>query len=128
MPGGHIELGESLEAAVVRETYEETGAFLKNIRPIAHLKLVMNAPKPDGWEQPYPEGYLLFFYADFFKFDPFPKNPETIERKFFAPNEAVHLPWINEWKSLYQLGINECTGAGIHGNGRKTYGSLENKD
>ncbi|MGT2829994.1 8-oxo-dGTP diphosphatase [Streptococcus hillyeri] len=31
-PGGHIELGESLHEAVVREVYEETGLTIKNPR------------------------------------------------------------------------------------------------
>jgi len=32
VPGGHVEFGESLEAALVREVKEETGMFVSDIR------------------------------------------------------------------------------------------------
>ncbi|CRH93553.1 8-oxo-dGTP diphosphatase [Chlamydia trachomatis] len=52
LPGGHIEVGESLHEAVVREVYEETGLLIRN-------------PKLVGMKHWYTkEGvrYLVFLY------------------------------------------------------------------
>jgi 8-oxo-dGTP diphosphatase len=38
-PGGKVEIGETLEAAAKRETFEETGAVLRNIKWIAEYKV-----------------------------------------------------------------------------------------
>ena len=105
VPGGHVEPGETLEAALVRETYEESGASICNITPVGHIKLTLTGPRPDGWKYPYPEGYLLFYYAEFEKFYNIALDHETTDRRLFTPKEAATISWIKEWRCLYQLGI-----------------------
>src|SRR5690349_3401587 len=39
VPGGHVELGETPEAAVLRELKEETGATVQTYRLIGYLKI-----------------------------------------------------------------------------------------
>lgn len=41
-PGGKAEQGESIEAAVIRETYEETGVSISNIRQFAEYVVESN--------------------------------------------------------------------------------------
>ena len=103
-PGGHIEPGESLEEALIREIYEETGASIKNTKPVAHLKLNVLSQKPHNWNYPYPVGYLLFYYADFEKFNEISFDHETRDSKLFSPSEAAKIHRIIEFQSLYQFG------------------------
>lgn len=80
-PGGHLELYESWEDCAIRETMEETGVSLKNIR----LGMVTN----DIFEHEKKHYITILMIADLDKGD-----PEVIE-----PNKCEEWNWFH-WDNL----------------------------
>src|SRR3989344_9180786 len=46
-PGGGVDDGEDVDKAIIRETFEETGAIVKNIKKLGNLKFVWS----EDWAQ-----------------------------------------------------------------------------
>ena len=63
IPGGHIEMGESPEAALRREVMEETGAQLANVRLLGYQRIRLLCPSPPNYRYPYPDSYQIIFFA-----------------------------------------------------------------
>jgi 8-oxo-dGTP pyrophosphatase MutT (NUDIX family) len=61
IPGGHVDEGETLEQAAVREAFEEVGARVTDLRVLGHLKMTMMGEKPEGYRYPYPISFQQFF-------------------------------------------------------------------
>jgi 8-oxo-dGTP pyrophosphatase MutT (NUDIX family) len=60
IPGGHVEPGEEPDGAAVREALEETGATVRLVGKVGHLRLLVPAP-PAGYRYPAPVGYQAFY-------------------------------------------------------------------
>ncbi len=60
-PGGHVEAGETLEEAAIRETYEEIGCEVSDVVPIGYLKMISEGEVPANWPYPHPESYQQFY-------------------------------------------------------------------
>ena len=64
IPGGHLEPGETPQAAAIRELREETGFVLteQDLSLAGWTRLVLDE-RPPGYRYPYPVGYMVFFLA-----------------------------------------------------------------
>lgn len=77
LPAGHQEMKEGTMAGALRETREESGAELTNVRPFMLLDV------------PFASGTHIYFIGDVVNPDCKP-GPETLEQRFFSEEEV---PW-----------------------------------
>jgi 8-oxo-dGTP pyrophosphatase MutT (NUDIX family) len=87
MPGGQVENGEAIEAAVLREIYEESGIVAKAVRVIA---MNSNVGTHLGWdgETPIPTKVIVDFLCDSISGEPRPSD-ETEEARWVPQEEAL---------------------------------------
>jgi len=102
VPGGHLHPGESPEAAMRRETYEETGAHLGDAHLIGYQKVRILAPMPPNYRYPYPESYQVFYAAPVLALDPFTGDAEAIGRDLFSPDTLGNVAGVWENRALYE--------------------------
>src|SRR5688500_216468 len=85
IPGGHIEVGESLELAAAREVYEEAGVWVKNLRFGAITNDIFTEENKhyitiwmlSDWREGDPINYKSTSFSDlgWYDFDSLPKPP-----------------------------------------------------
>ena len=87
VPGGHRELGESIEMAARRELYEESGAVEYDIKPVCIYSMEGKTRVNQSGE----ESFGMLFYADIFRFEELP-NYEIEEVRLFEylPEELTY--------------------------------------
>lgn len=87
-PGGHRETGETIEAAAVRELYEETGAAEYRMAPVG-VYSVTDEAEP---EEKRSESFGMLFYAEITRFDPLPSEFEMEKTGYFEtpPNNWTY--------------------------------------
>lgn len=89
LPKGHVEEGESLEQAALREIYEEAGLY--DVQLIKHLGTIMRASvKSNGdLEQKTIHYYLAYALGD--SQSQTPTDPRFTDVGWFLPAEALEL-------------------------------------
>lgn len=87
--GGHIEDNESWQQALIRESEEEGGVVVKNIRVIGYVKVVKLKEHLDN---KYPEiTQIPITISDVDKIDEYWLPKETFYRKVFTIGEAIEV-------------------------------------
>lgn len=102
IPGGHVEPGESPEETVRREVLEETGAQVDALCILGHQKIVIHAPRPEGYKYPYPVSFQVFYCGTVTELMRFAPTPEVHERRLFSPEEARELAWVQANRPLFE--------------------------
>ncbi|HEU0003860.1 MAG TPA: NUDIX domain-containing protein [Ktedonobacteraceae bacterium] len=89
LPKGHVEEGESIEQAALREIYEETG--LDNVQLIKHLGTISReSPKSNG-DVEQKTIHLFLAYAPANGRPQAPTDTRFVEVSWFSPEEAIEL-------------------------------------
>jgi nucleoside triphosphatase len=86
VPGGHVELGEMLEAALRREVAEETGLGIHDITFVGMQEFIYD---PAFWQ---PRHFIFFDYACRTDLTDVRLNDEAQEYVWVTVDEALRLP------------------------------------
>ena len=86
VPGGHVELGERIEEAVLRETKEETGLDVFDLEFIVFQEFIYD---PSFWK---PRHFIFFDYACKTESTKVKLNDEAEEHVWVTLETAVDLP------------------------------------
>ena len=96
-PGGHLEMYETIEECVVRETREEAGVEIENLRLLTYIEAF------DDHEKTH---YVTFHYAaDYVSGEPRPQLGESEDWHWFAWEELPE-PMFYPAQDLINEGIN----------------------
>jgi len=86
VPGGHVELGERLEEAAVREAKEETGLDIRDLEFICHQEFIHD---PAFWKRRH---FVFFDFAAQTDTLEVTLNDEAEEHIWVRPEAALDLP------------------------------------
>ena len=89
IPKGHVEEGESIEQAALREIYEEAG--LDNVQLIRHLGTILRTSVKINGDVVNKTIHFFLAYALSNKQSPAPTDLSFIEVGWFRPGEAIEL-------------------------------------
>ena len=89
IPKGHVEEGESIEQAALREIYEEVG--LDNVQLIKHLGTIMRESAKSSGDVVNKTIHFFLAYALSNNRSPAPSDLSFTEVGWFSPGEAIEL-------------------------------------
>lgn len=89
LPKGHVEEGESIEQAALREVHEETG--LDNVQLIKHLGTILRESTKSNGDIEEKTIHLFLAYAPGNGRPQAPSDPRFTAVSWFSPQEAIAL-------------------------------------
>ena len=107
IPGGHCDPGELPVECAIRETFEETGVRVNMPKPVGYKKIIHTGPMPEGWQYPYPTGYMAYYLCQIAEETEFVGNNEVHGRVWLKPNEFEKSPWYLAEKGLVDEIVKE---------------------
>jgi 8-oxo-dGTP pyrophosphatase MutT (NUDIX family) len=111
IPGGHLERGETPDDAMKRELYEEAGAVIDRFGLLGYEEITLLGDKPANYKYPYPNSYMVFYWAAVSRLDDLQESAETHGRGLFDPDKARQIDWIQSNLVLYEEA--EARAAGV---------------
>ena len=112
IPGGHLEPGETPEAAMRREVMEEAGAQLADVRLLGYQRIRLLGIVPAGYRYPHPDSYQVLYLARVAALADFAATEEASQQAFFAPTTAQELKWVQENRLMYEQALTRVKDLG----------------
>lgn len=95
LPGGHIDEGEELEKALMREALEESGAVIEDLTMFGYKVVLPSFPIPHrdkpGQSYPFPRSYVPYFYTNVDEVLNTELAPDIKDRKLVGFAEAKRM-------------------------------------
>lgn len=110
--GGHVERGESLEEAISREVFEETGTSPAYMAYLGYIELNLHGEVPPaGWRYPFPTSYLSFYWGAFAgdETGALPCQAEGKSVQFVAPDKALKRPSVQDIEVIYKEALERAS-------------------
>ena len=101
IPGGHVEKGEDIQKALVREIKEETNAYVTDLSPLAYSKIHLYGPKSVHYPYPYPISYQIFYIAAVHTINIFIETDEVIASALWTPEQVQTSSWGQKYIDLF---------------------------
>jgi 8-oxo-dGTP pyrophosphatase MutT (NUDIX family) len=79
VPGGHVDPGETLREAAIREAFEEVGCTVSDVVPIGYLRMMSEGEVPADYPYPHPLSFQQFFAGRVAERHPYRTNDECAE-------------------------------------------------
>ena len=105
IPGGHLEAGETPEAAMRREVLEEAGAVLMDVQLLGYQRIRLLSTVPAGYRYPHPDSYQVLYLTRVAELTDFVATEEASQRAFFALTAAQELTWVQENWLMYEWAL-----------------------
>jgi 8-oxo-dGTP diphosphatase len=78
IPGGHVDKGETLVEAAIREALEETGCVVRDIVCVGHQRMTVEGDCPEGYQYPYPVSFQQFYAGRVERVTDYVENDECL--------------------------------------------------
>lgn len=88
IPGGHVEKGEMPEETLIREVYEETGVVVQTPKNFGYIQYIINGDIPVDYPYPYPDTYIILYFAEYVSVGTFHKTEESHGGEFKTIEEV----------------------------------------
>lgn len=100
--GGHVENDEDPILTAFRESYEETGATVTNLKLLAYQRIVLLGERPDHYPYPFPESFQALYLGTIEKLGTFQVEEDSEARALMRARQMKNeVRWVQRHPEIF---------------------------